>query len=268
MKYTTPQFELNYTEKGNQNADRTLVFLNGVFHGEPSWIKQSRYPFFKKQHRQLFIDYPGCGESKTFQPFTYDDLCHAIADLISELKLPNVTIVGYSFGGILALELAKRFPARIQQLVLVNSGLDISARGKKMMASVQHMMETDVALSTIFLSIYPWFFSDQYVQQLSEFQPVVVQRYVEYNHSKEAVLGFLDTISRRTLSDADSLKAPALLVGTEGDIICPPDQQKALVDSHSGFQWECLPIHTHAANIESHSTVNQIIQGFLESHYD
>ncbi len=268
MKFTTPEFAMNYTLKGNQYAERTLVFLNGIFHGEPSWIKQSRYPFIKNEHKLVFIDYPGCGDSEIYQPFTYDQLCQAIHTLIKELQLPNVTLIGYSFGGILGLELTKRYPSDIDHLIMVNSGADISTKGKKMMGSVRHMMETDVDLSTIFLSVYPWFFSDDYLRQLNDFQAIVLQRYVEYNHSRPSVLAFLDALSQKTSSAPEKLTAPALLIGTQGDIICSLDQQKLLIDSHPSFEWDCLPINTHAANIEAHLVVNKRIQQFLEAHYE
>ncbi|WP_104403365.1 alpha/beta fold hydrolase [Vibrio penaeicida] len=268
MKYTIPEFELSYAVKGNQNAERTLVFLNGIFHGEPSWIKQSRFAFFKKEHKQVFIDYPGCGDSRVFSEFSYDQLCVAIAGLLEELRLPNITLVGYSFGGILSLELAKRYPHLISQLVMVNSAIDISMKGKKMMANVKHMLETDVPLATIFQGTYSWFFSDDYLEQLEDFQTLVVQRYVEYNHNRHSVISFLNAIGDRENVEPLPLTIPALLVGTEGDFICPPKLQKALIDSNTTFEWTCLPLNTHAANIEAHALVNQSIRTFLESQYD
>nr|WP_274602111.1 alpha/beta hydrolase [Vibrio sp. S9_S30] len=244
-----------------------MVFMNGIFHGEPSWIKQSRFPFFKTAHRQVFIDYPGCGESRVFSEFSYDQLCDAIAGLLQELTLPNITLVGYSFGGILSLELAKRNPHLIRQLVMVNSAIDISLKGKKMMANVKHMLETDVPLATIFQGTYSWFFSDDYLEQLEDFQTQIVQRYVEYNHNRHSVISFLNAIGDRTSANTLPLTMPALLVGTEGDVICPPKLQKALIDSNPTFEWACLPLDTHAANIEAHALVNQTIRAFLEPQY-
>ncbi len=268
MKYTTPEFEINYVIKGNQKAESTLIFINGIFHGEPSWIKQSRFPFFKNHHRQVFFDYPGCGHSELFTDFSYDQLCDAIIGLIKQLQLPNVTLIGYSFGGILSLELAKRHPNLISQLVMVNSALDISSKGKKMMANVKHMLESDVPLTTIYQSIYPWFFSDQYLDQLESVQAQVVQRYVEYNQNRQSVISFLNAIGQRQNSPLLPLKVPTFLVGTEGDFICPPALQKALIELHPNVSWKCLPIQTHAANIEAHALVNQNIQAFLESRYE
>jgi pimeloyl-ACP methyl ester carboxylesterase len=50
-----------------------------------------------------------------------DDLAYLYLDLLDELKLDNVVLVGASFGGWIALEMCVRNHARLSKLVLVSS---------------------------------------------------------------------------------------------------------------------------------------------------
>jgi pimeloyl-ACP methyl ester carboxylesterase len=67
-------------------------------------------------------DAPGCGQS-TDPPESYRlrDYADALAGLISELGDDRAHVVGHSFGGALALELAHRHPAAVRSLVLLGA---------------------------------------------------------------------------------------------------------------------------------------------------
>ena len=65
--------------------------------------------------------FPGFGESEGIE--TIEDMEDATfhhLDLLDRLGLPSVPVVGQSFGGWMAAELATRYPERIEKLVLVN----------------------------------------------------------------------------------------------------------------------------------------------------
>jgi pimeloyl-ACP methyl ester carboxylesterase len=64
--------------------------------------------------------HPGFGTSDDFEAYqAVDDLVFHYDDLLDTLGVEAVTVVGVSFGGWLAAELAVLSPARVQQLVLL-----------------------------------------------------------------------------------------------------------------------------------------------------
>jgi pimeloyl-ACP methyl ester carboxylesterase len=76
-----------------------------------------------KRHR--VISYQLRGETNSFdlrRPFDLDDLVDDLAEFVDWLCLEKPTILGVSFGGVLALEFAARFPYRLQNLVLQGVG--------------------------------------------------------------------------------------------------------------------------------------------------
>jgi pimeloyl-[acyl-carrier protein] methyl ester esterase len=64
------------------------------------------------------VDLPGHGASPTVTPYTLDSLVDALDDALAAIEGP-LTVLGWSFGGMLAQRYAARHPARIGRLVLV-----------------------------------------------------------------------------------------------------------------------------------------------------
>ncbi len=78
-----------------------------------------------RDRRVLAIDLPGAGESDRPRPADADGysiawLCDRIDEVLGELSLSRVDLVGHSFGGTLALWLAATRPQRVRRLVVVD----------------------------------------------------------------------------------------------------------------------------------------------------
>lgn len=74
--------------------------------------------------------HPGFGGTQRPKDFeSVYDLLHLYGQLLEALPTPKVSVIGSSFGGWLAVELALRAPSRIDRLVLVDSlGIKVSDR--------------------------------------------------------------------------------------------------------------------------------------------
>jgi pimeloyl-ACP methyl ester carboxylesterase len=97
----------------------TVLFLHGAG-GVPGWL-----PFFEKLSDRfdlLVPDHPSFGRSPT-PPWLDDisDLAFYYLDLIEELDLKDIHVVGHSMGGWLALEMAIRSQAHMKSLTLMAS---------------------------------------------------------------------------------------------------------------------------------------------------
>jgi pimeloyl-ACP methyl ester carboxylesterase len=102
-----------------QGEGRPLLFLHGI-----DYFAQHR-PFLgllAKEFRVIAPRHPGFGASpRPGWMRTIGDLAYLYLDLIDRLALDDVTLVGASFGGWLAMELAVRSTARLRGLVLIDS---------------------------------------------------------------------------------------------------------------------------------------------------
>lgn len=71
------------------------------------------------RYRTLAPDLRGYGKSRTRTPFAMTDHLADLTTLLDEQDISQCLILGWSLGGILAMELALRIPERVQGLILV-----------------------------------------------------------------------------------------------------------------------------------------------------
>jgi pimeloyl-ACP methyl ester carboxylesterase len=95
--------------------------------------------------RLIAPTHPGFGGSDQPKSFdTVDDLAYFYLDLLDELDLKSVTLVGVSLGGWIAAEMAVKCTARIARLVLANPvGIKVSGRETRDIADIFAMPETE-----------------------------------------------------------------------------------------------------------------------------
>jgi pimeloyl-ACP methyl ester carboxylesterase len=95
--------------------------------------------------RLLVPTHPGFGRSEAPTSFDrIDDLAYFYLDLLEQLDLRDVTIVGVSLGGWIAAEIAIKSTARISHLVLANPiGIKVGGREQRDIADIFAISEDD-----------------------------------------------------------------------------------------------------------------------------
>ena len=98
-----------------------------------------------KKWRVIAPRHPGYGAASGATDLrSVDDLAYLYLDLLDELKLDNVVLVGASFGGWIALEMCVRNHARLRKLVLVSSvGVKFSGREERDFADLFYMPDIE-----------------------------------------------------------------------------------------------------------------------------
>lgn len=98
-----------------------LVLLHGL--GGSGYVWRLMVPELARTHRVITIDLKGFGRSDKPFDTAYGpiDQARLIAQVLRSRKLTNVTLVGHSFGGLVALITALVEPRRISKLVLLST---------------------------------------------------------------------------------------------------------------------------------------------------
>ena len=94
-------------------------------------------------------DLRGYGKSRPHGDFQMSEHLNDLTTLLDQLKLPRVLLLGWSLGGILALELALSSPSRFSGLILIASAA--RPRGSHPQTSWQDLLYTGVAGSLNYL---------------------------------------------------------------------------------------------------------------------
>jgi len=114
--------KLYYEEQGKGPP---LLLIHGF--GASTFTWRFVVPELAKTHRVIAVDLKGFGQSdKPFdERYSVVDQAELLAQLIEEKDLRNLTLVGHSFGGgvalLLALEANQRLDGRITKLVLLDT---------------------------------------------------------------------------------------------------------------------------------------------------
>lgn len=107
--------EISYIRSGK---GKQVVFL---LHGWPvtKEVFALVLPFLNEQYEVIVPDFPGFGMSQELdEKHTYDSMSQAIIGLMDELKIDKAIISGMSMGAGIALELARKFPHRVERLII------------------------------------------------------------------------------------------------------------------------------------------------------
>ncbi len=106
---------------------KPIIFLHGGYGSWKHWLKQIN--FFSKKNSIFIPDMPGFGDSKDLKkPHTPEKIAKNLMDGFLKIKTPNynqVSIVGFSFGGIIAGHLSSHLMNSIvtpENIILVGPG--------------------------------------------------------------------------------------------------------------------------------------------------
>ncbi len=126
--FKTSQNRLAYFELDYKNTKDTIVFLNGLSDSIEAWGPVKTY--LQERYSTLFIDLIGQGQSldeELKQPGTselhfkisVDEQAQAVEEIWRSLNIKSrFDLVGFSYGGGVALRFASLFPELINKLIL------------------------------------------------------------------------------------------------------------------------------------------------------
>ena len=108
---------IHYVEAGE---GQPVLLIPGAWSTYRYWNRMT--PLLSKHYRLLALDYLGAGDSdKPGSGFAYtvEEQADLIAGMIETLQVSKVHIIGTSYGGSIALNLAARYPDRVAKIVSI-----------------------------------------------------------------------------------------------------------------------------------------------------
>ncbi|MGB6534610.1 MAG: alpha/beta hydrolase [Xanthobacteraceae bacterium] len=125
-----------------RGAGRPLLFLHAENGIEPA---AAAIDELAKGARVIAPTHPGYGRSELPKGMrTIDDLSYFYLDMLDQLDLPDLLVVGVSLGGWIAAEIAVKSSARFSRLVMANAvGVKIGDRETRDIADVFALTETE-----------------------------------------------------------------------------------------------------------------------------
>jgi len=237
-----------------------LVLLHGGIGSWRHWIRS--IDVFAPSHRIFAPDTPGLGDSATPpEPQTPDHIAAIIGDGLAAVLPPGqrCTLVGFSFGALLAGHVAAQHPELITSLTLVGPGALGLPRGDVAMVPVLDKTgaERDQAHRTNLASLM------LAAPEAIDAQAVAIQ---EVNTGLARVRSVRFT---RTASLRDALTrvtAPLSVIWGERDAVASPDLQGRIAvvrGLHPAAEISIIPGAGHWVHYEAADSFNAILAGIL-----
>ncbi|WP_316752732.1 alpha/beta hydrolase [Pedobacter gandavensis] len=105
----------------NPAAAETLVLVHGMF-SNLSVYYFNIAPILAKHFHVVMYDLKSHGLSdRSTDGYDLDCMTDDLSDLLDQLNLKSVHLAGYSFGGLIALKMAARFPDRVKKLAIIEA---------------------------------------------------------------------------------------------------------------------------------------------------
>ncbi len=102
-----------------------LLMLHGGLGHSDVWGAQ--IPAFAEKYKVIAVDSRGHGRStRDDQPFGYDLMADDVVALLDKLGIDKASIVGWSDGGIIGLDIAIRHPERLDKLFAFGANYNLS----------------------------------------------------------------------------------------------------------------------------------------------
>lgn len=241
---------VSYSELGSGNAE-AVIFLHGWRSGKEVWARVLSY--LSISNCQLIsMDLPGFGGSEMPKKnFTIGDYAETLADFITKLELKNVTLVGHSFGGRVAIKLAAKNPKLISKLILVDSA------GFVMEGSRKNLM---VATAKLVKPIFkPWF-----MQGLRKkiYQSIGAEDYLA---TPELQKTFMNVVNEDLTEDMKKVDCPTLVIFGEKDTDTPVEFGKRMHSIIHNSKFLILKNAGHFSFIDQPEEFIKILNTFINS---
>ena len=111
-----PLTRLHYVKFGEGPP---LIMVPATISEINNWL--ALVQFFGQRYTCYFFELPGHGQSSPFkQPFHTGLVAQTVKDLIDALGIETISLMGFSFGGVLAMKTLYHMQERISQVILVS----------------------------------------------------------------------------------------------------------------------------------------------------
>ena len=235
-----------------------VVFIHGV--GLTYEIWQPQLDFFK-DCSTLSYDILGHGKSSlNKEKISFDDFSEQLINLIDELKINKIHLVGFSIGSLIARNFATKFSDRLESLILLGSIYKRSEEQQKIVNERFDQAKKELKLSK--QALKRWF-TDEYLEN----NPNTYEK-ISLILSSNNMSNFLKVyelfVNHKNDEDFNEIKAKTLLMTGEHDVGSTVEMSLELNKKINNSQFKIIKDGKHLCGIECADNVNIVIKNFLE----
>ena len=239
-----------------------VVFIHGVGLDHKMWFPQIRS---FRNNSVLVYDLLGHGKTPLNKKnVNFEDFSNQLNNLLNNLNINKINLVGFSFGSLVALKYAKRFKKKVNKLVLISTVYKRNNLEKNNVRERYKKAKNNIPISNSALNRW---LSSKFIKLNPKIKKYILNT---LNKNKEDHLNFLKSYKlfsyfKDNTKEIEQINTPSLiLTGTKDQgstVKMSENLSNKLINSHF-FK---ITNAKHLCSIEYSSNVNMIIKKFLRS---
>jgi len=235
-----------------------IVFIHGV--GLTYEIWQPQLDFFKN-YSTISYDILGHGKSSlTKKNINFDDFSDQLIELINELKVDKIHLVGFSIGSLIARNFATKYNDRLQSLILLGSIYKRSEQQQEIVNQRFEQAKKELKLSR--QALKRWF-TDKYLEN----NPDTYEK-ISSILSGNNMVNFLKVyelfVKHKNDENFEKINAKTLIMTGEHDIGSTIEMSKQLNNVIKDSELKIIKDGKHLCGIECADEVNLFIKKFID----
>ncbi|HEX2549567.1 MAG TPA: alpha/beta hydrolase [Gammaproteobacteria bacterium] len=259
----------------NDFVEKPVLFM---LHGGPGGdhLRFKQHSLELQDSAQLiFIDHRGCGRSKKTKAkdYTLENNIEDIEALRNHLGLSTISILGASYGGVVAQGYAIRYPKNVDKLIL-----SVTAPSFRFIEEAKKILKQRGTPKQIAAAEKLWNGSFKSSKEVADFFTLLDSIYSNKSKKKtnlgkshttwsyEAINnGFGDFLRKYDyIPQLKKISADTLILAGADDWICPPSQSKVIASHIPNATLKIFKDAGHALAIDQHKAYIKIVQKFLK----
>jgi pimeloyl-ACP methyl ester carboxylesterase len=218
-----------------------LIMLHGGLANSDYFANQ--IPAFAEDYAVIVMDSRGHGRSsRDARPYSYGLMASDVVALMDYLKIPKASIVGWSDGGIIGLEMAMNYPERVDKLFAFGANTNVAG------------LKPNIDKNPVF---------SKYIERAGK-------EYARLSKTPSEYEAFVNQISQMWATQPDykpeqlaKINARVVISDGEHDEAIRPEHNVAMTKAIPGAKLVILPGVSHFAFLQNPALFNIAVLAFL-----
>lgn len=260
---TIDDLNIYYEVQGNVSALETLVFLNGLTQSTVSWLFV--LPYFKEKYKIILLDFIFQGQSDKAEHWRdFDQHANDVKHVLQQEKINKATIIGLSYGSMVAQNFAVNHPTFVNKLILISTFAHKTPYYEAIELSWWRALEFG-GYNLMLDIMLPSVLSEDYFSHPIIPIQLMKDARLDAQQNKQAIFNLMQATKERKdyRPNLEKINVPTLIIQGEKDLLLPVHLANEVHKHIKNSEFKIVANAGHTLNLEHVPEVCGYVKEFL-----